>query len=505
MNIINIMNFVRRCDPRLDNSEQILFDCTRRELELVKQYGVANTFLLQYDALIDPRYRELFSENADSRTELGLWLEIVRPLTDACGLPWRGREGWDWDWTVVPGFSPAYTPAQREKLIDECMAKFREIYGFYPMTVGSWLLDTHTANYLSDRYHVSALAICRDQVNTDAYTLVGGCFNQPYYPSRKNIFTPAQTVRNALPVPVFRLLGSDPIHNYDNDRHLYDGENGRFFTPDRKYNGCYTMEPVWDCGSRPEIVDWFFDCYFTNENLGFGYTQLGQENSFGNTDFLPALKMQLDKAVRLKNVSFLTMKETGEAFRRLYPSLTPATSVCALKDFNRGNDVQSAWYNCANYTANVLRDKGRVSLRCLYLFDENVPDAYLTEPCKTWDAEYANLPVVDTLRGGDTLGLVLDDGAKAFSCRKTTEGILCVKWDRGSVVFTEHGLTVNLREGELCLKGCAADVRVDGKRLRFVCKGHPYALVCTTPIEKTADGCRFLPDGGSFSLTFERG
>ena len=41
MKIINIMNFVRQCDPRMENSERILYETTAAEVALVKEYGLA--------------------------------------------------------------------------------------------------------------------------------------------------------------------------------------------------------------------------------------------------------------------------------------------------------------------------------------------------------------------------------------------------------------------------------------------------------------------------------
>lgn len=56
---------------------------------------------------------------------------------------------------------------------------------------------------------------CKDQYGTDGYTLWGGYWNQAYYPSRLNGYMPAQTQEGQIPVPVFRMLGSDPIYQYD--------------------------------------------------------------------------------------------------------------------------------------------------------------------------------------------------------------------------------------------------------------------------------------------------
>ena len=192
MKAINIMNFVRQIDERLPKDSDVLYQTTRAELELVNEFGYENTFLLQYDACCDGRYVKLFKENATDKTELGIWYEIVEPLTSACGLPYNSDMGWKWDWHIVPGFSMAYTPREREMLIDEAIRKFREVFGYYPRTVASWVIDTHTVNYLASHYDIDAVGICRDQTNTDAYTLVGDYFNQAYYPSKNNMFTPAE-------------------------------------------------------------------------------------------------------------------------------------------------------------------------------------------------------------------------------------------------------------------------------------------------------------------------
>jgi len=121
MKVVNVMNFVRQIDERTENSTEKLLDMTAAQLRLVNGYGVDNTFLLQYDAFCDENFVSLFKNEATQRTELGLWYEIVEPLASACGIPYRSEMGWKWDWHIIPGFSMAYTPAQREQLIDEAM------------------------------------------------------------------------------------------------------------------------------------------------------------------------------------------------------------------------------------------------------------------------------------------------------------------------------------------------------------------------------------------------
>lgn len=472
MKVINVMNFVRYIDERLDNSTEILFNTTKAQLELVNEFGIENTFLLQYDAFNDERFAKLFKENANEKTELGVWFEIVKPMTDRCGLPYRSENGWQWDWHIIPGYSMAYTPKEREMLIDATMERFKEVFGYYPKSFAGWLIDTHTMNYLTQKYDISAVAICRDQVNTDAYTLVGGYFNQAYYPSKNNVFTPAQNTENAVNVPVFRLLGSCPVYNYDSKKYLSDQM--------KKLHGCYTLEPFWHTGKTPEVVDWFFRTYYENEDLGFSYAQLGQENSFGYEDIITPLRMQLEKAVKLKNVSIEKMCVTGEKFKEKYPSITPATAVCALDSWDN-DTIQSVWYDCKNYTANVFRYDGEIFIRALYLFDDRIKEHYIEKTCTTFDAVYENLPIVDTLINAPDkktdIGITLDKTNSFFAARKLTEAVLSVEWDGNSVVFDENGITVNtLKPIVYRAETQTAEFTVTKNSLEYTYKGSRYSL-----------------------------
>ena len=468
MKVINIMNFVRYIDERMKGSVNILYQTTKRELELVNEFGLENTFLLQYDAVCDKNYQKLFKEYGTEHTELGLWYEIVEPLTSACGLPYRSERGWKWDWHIIPGFSMAYTPEEREMLVDEAMRKFKEVFGYYPKTFASWLIDTHTVNYLCEHYDISAFAICRDQVNTDAYTLIGGYFNQAYYPSKNNLFTPAQTEEASNNVPVFRLLGSCPIHNYEGHKYLSE----KYSPP------CFTLETITKTGREPACVDWMFKTYFENEDLGFSYAQVGQENSFG-PQILEPLRMQLEKISDLKNVKVLKMCDTGETFKRLYPKYTPATAVTALDNWEK-EDIQSVYYDCRNYVSNIMRWKNQLFIRSLFLFDERVEDRYLYNVCKSFDAVYENLPLVNNLLwSGEEkkrCGLVIDENVTSFSVRKHGEGVLKIEWSHGSLIYDEEKITICSNQLYFYVGNPTATISMQGNNLLYTYKGTSYAM-----------------------------
>ena len=110
--------------------------------KLHEEFGVPVTFLLQYDALIDDGFIKVLKPEDTKTVEVGAWFEIPKQLVEAAGLKWRGREGFTWDWYNEVGFLVGYTQEERVLLIDEYFKKFKEIFGYYPVVVGSWHIDT---------------------------------------------------------------------------------------------------------------------------------------------------------------------------------------------------------------------------------------------------------------------------------------------------------------------------------------------------------------------------
>jgi hypothetical protein len=170
----------------------------------MKKYHLRGTFLLQYDALIDPRYQRLLKSLPRDSFEIGAWWEIPKSLVEDAGLKWKGKTSWD---PYFSGdFSIGYSPADRKKLADTYMKKFKEIFGYYPKSVGCWSMDAYTLDYLYKKYGIVASCNCKDEIGTDGYTLWGGYWNQGYYPSLKNAYMPAQDEKDQIPVPIFRMM-----------------------------------------------------------------------------------------------------------------------------------------------------------------------------------------------------------------------------------------------------------------------------------------------------------
>lgn len=377
--LVNIVHFIRGVEPRL---EMDLLEPVVQQINLARKHHLPATFLIQFDALQQERFVRLLKEELPPDCEVGGWFEVVQPMVEAAGLPWRGRYPWDWHANV--GFSTGYTPQEREKLVDVFMAEFQKVFGRLPQSVGSWFIDAHTLKYLADRYGVTASCNCKDQIGTDGYTLWGGYWNQAYYPSRYNALMPAQSLDQQIPIPVFRMLGSDPIDQYEAGL----GQEAQ---------SVVTLEPVYQGGGgNPAWVRWFFGSILDQPCLAFAYAQAGQENSFGWPAMQKGLIDQMALLEELRaagRIRVETLAESAQWFRKNFP-LTPATTMVAVKD-SLNRDRASVWYNSRFYRANLYWDKGQMRIRDIHRFDERYPERYLTQKVTTPACRYDTLPIVD--------------------------------------------------------------------------------------------------------------
>lgn len=518
--IINIVNFIRQTDYRVEDSDRKLYETVCRQVELVNRYDLPATFLLEYDALINPLYQKLLKTKLRNGAEIGAWWELTQPHIEAAGLKWRGEHPWVSHANIA--FSTGYTKEERERLVDVYMRKFKDVFGTYPKSVGSWYIDAHTLAYMHDRYGIEASCNCKDQIGTDGYTLWGGYWNQAYYPSRLNAYMPAQTGAGQIPVPVFRMLGSDPIYQYD------DGLGN-------ERQGVISLEPVYKhAGMNRKWVDYFFDALADGPCLAFGYAQAGQENSFTWDNMREGLEMQMPLIDSLRSagkVRVETLGESGRWFRKRFP-LTPATAVTTVSDV-RGEGNKTVWYDSRYYRANLLWEKGRFRFRDIHLFDERFKSEYLDTPGTGDRFLFYTLPFADGFmwsKGEDRAGLSLvrtgSDG-QAEELRLDSPEVK----ERGRSVLEVRGndqygdtFRITLHDDRIEVSSPDADkdvawalqlhaapgtelpfTDVGGKSANAVFRGHSYSVTCSEGrFEKAAEGdshvLRIIPDNGKITI-----
>lgn len=470
-NIASIINFVRSVEPRSDD-DGFLITTLNEELALCRKYGWRSTVLFQYDALVRDDYMDLIAGYPE--TEKGLWLEVVQPLCEACGIAWAGR--YIWDWAKGCNLLSHYAPEERRRLIDAAFEGFFARFGAYPEVVGCWMLDSVSLAYMYEKYSIKAACICRDQFGTDYMTLWGGYYNGGYYPCKNNVVCPAGSLQTQIGVPVFRMLGPDPIYQYD----MGLGE------PEKAQQVC-TLEPVYaDGGGSRAWVDWYLKENYNGKCLSHAYAQFGQENSFGWEEIKKGLPMQFEKLsplVKSGEVSLMTLGESGKWFRDSF-ALTPPAAMCTDTDW-KGQGTGSLWYNCRNYRVNILSRGGKLWIRDLHLFDDWYRPGVTAARNSEITTGNFNLPVMDGFRfskGNVRAGIFVenpalqDPGDLAFVTSTPDETTAAAA--AGNVRFTaaETALAVELP---------------DGAYLRFVTAEVPYL-----PYEKVAPKTLYMRFSG---------
>ncbi len=493
-NVLNIVNFLRTVEPRERYS---LTAPVYKQLKLLKQHALPHTFLLQYDVLCSPAYLQILRDGYDAAlTEYGVWLEIVQPLAEDAGLPWRGKQA-VWDWHANVGFSVGYEPAVRETLIDVLFEKFKTVFGYYPRVMGSWTIDAHTLSYAAERYGLDASCNCKDQWGTDGYTVWGGYWNGAYYPAKRNMFCPAQSKAEQISVPLFRMLGSDPIYQYDEGLSLQDGGT----TAQR----VITLEPSCDAGSNPKWIDWFLHEMYENECLGYAYAQAGQENAFGWRRMKVGLPYQFAQFAKLREQGLLqieTLGESGRWFQGRYDE-TPATSIVSYHDWKQ-QGCKTVWYNCKNYRANVLIDGTRFWIRDMFLFRDQYAERYLTQTEPSQVLRFDNLPLMDGNRmsgGGIRAGIYCYNGEQElhcvqFHCENTGEDSIRVTFSQteiGDVVmhFSPDALRVIVEPSDV--------------NFRMLAKFSTESTELPTLVAADENTLQLKHNGFSYSVSLTRG
>lgn len=504
--IVNIYNFIRMSHVEPSRFIPDDFETIRNQIILVKQYGFPATYALKYDALMEPRYQRLLREYLDEEDEVSAWWEITRELCQRAGVLFRGRGTEEHDDRVDSAYSIGYEPEERKRLVDAYMADFHRVFGRYPGTIGSWVLDSVTLAYAAERYGVLGGAICRDQLGTDGFTLWGGYPNGIYYPSRKNEFIPAQTPEEQLPVPMFRLLGPDPIYNFEQDARP-------------GLQGVYTLEPSWLIGRDPKWISWFFHCLTEEDRLGVGYAHVGQENNFLWENIRPGFAPQLDRVKVLRaqgKVRVETMANSAAWFRRKY-SLTPPMTFQASRDWDRQRQLSAQWYAGSCYRVGFLGEQGHLRIRDFFLYRQDYPSRYwdraMTGGKSTFDAlpvlfpqawmqGYGVRPFIRLLdaAGREPMGVVRYSAPDELTGRAE---LLEEGTGEPLAVFTMEPTGLRLQGGFALSFDCLpVFVTRQENRIMLEHAGFRYDfLVCRGIVQKAGrDGLQITPEGGEICL-----
>ena len=78
-------------------------------------------------------------------------------------------------------------------------------------------------------------------------------------------------------------------------------------------------------------MDWYLDTNFNGDCLSFGYTQVGQENSFGWDSMKDGLAYQFKKLKELQEQGRLEIETLGETGRWYKSTFPHDTCICRYR------------------------------------------------------------------------------------------------------------------------------------------------------------------------------
>ena len=248
---------------------------------------------------------------------------------------------------------------------------------------------------------------------------------------------PAQTAAQQVNVPLFRMLGSDPVYQYDFGIDLNNGAD--------QIQKVITLEPVYNASTGggsglPAWVDWYLEENYNGDCLSFGYAQAGQENSFGWDAMKDGLTYQFARFAQLQSQGLLEVEPlgaTGRWFKETYAT-TPASTITAHTAFD-DDSQKSVWYCSKHYRVNLYQDENGLRIRDLHLFAENYADPFENVLCEANEATYDTLPAVDgNLFSGNGIlsGLYLTDAATGNTIQPDDMIFTDLGDNKASVLFT---------------------------------------------------------------------
>lgn len=304
------------------------------EYQIVFQNKLSATWLLTFDAIEEPGIYSVVS-GMNKNQELGIFLEVTPNFAKQAGVTYHDTGFW---YHATSVFLSGYTQDERIRLIDTVFNKFKERFGYYPTSVGSWWTDSFSLEYMQKKYGVTANLICADQFLTDGYQIWGQPWSVPFYPSKYHtgISAPDESVK--LDVVNIQWAPRDPINGYKSS--MYSTQDYSVIKLDFDY--------------FKKLVD-----LYAKRNLNdFGQITIGLEGDLDAAAYNGEFKKQIEYAKSLQDggdFEVLNMASFSNWYRNKFPKFAPPMVINSSDQF--GEDKKVVWYESPRYRIGVLFDR----------------------------------------------------------------------------------------------------------------------------------------------------
>lgn len=392
-----------------------ILDTPKKQLEVINKNNLEATWLVRYDALKNPEVVS-FLKTLNSKQETGIFLEVTPSLTKDAGVTYNQSSNWHFAKSVLV---TGYSPADRIKLIDTVMGRYKEVFGNNPKSVGAWWIDANSLQYLHDKYQVEVNMDVSDQFSTDGYQVWGQYWSSPFYPSKRNALMPASSEGEKIGITTIQWAGRDPFNGYGNS----------------------VFESTYSVQSNDYLLHDLGIDYFKKLILPYPQVVVGLENDFDWNKFGAEYSKQVEHVANLQtqNVRVVTMQHFAQAYKLANPKLSP--KVLISSDDPLGSDGKVVWYQTEKYRVGLFVNNEGVIVRDLRQFNDGVEEACLKAACEALKLGFSANQAIDEVNFGTRW--VLDEGKVTDYQVSQTNEALNIQYKNGAGLIRKISFLAN--------------------------------------------------------------
>ncbi len=331
---ITIVNPVRISSYTKDPAASIT-----AEYDEIRKRNLSATWLLTYDVISRENIASAIRE-FDKNQELGIFMEITPQFTEQAQVLYKKTDSWH---RANSLFLSGYPQEDRKKLIDTIFLKFKETFGFYPTSVGSWWNDSFSLEYMKEKYGITANLTCADQFETDGYHLWGQYWSTPFYPSKNHAGIPAKDADSKLDLVTIQWAPRDPLNGY--------------------YSSRFSMQDYFTLGLGIDYFEKLIKLYAQKNRNDFGQITLGLEGDLSADAYQGIYAQQMEivsKFIDNGDYQINTMQQFSAWYRSEYKDLTPDFLI--ESDDLLGKAQKVIWYQSPNYRMGMVYDLKEIKL-----------------------------------------------------------------------------------------------------------------------------------------------
>lgn len=334
----------------------------KAEYSQIQKRNLPATWLLTYDAILNEEIYETVSL-MDSNQETGIFFEVTPKFAYDAHVEYNKTDSWH---RANALFLSGYSQESRVKLIDKVFQVFKEKFGFYPVSVGGWWVDSFSLDYMQKKYGIIVKLGLADQFSTDGYQVWGQYWSTPFYPSKIHSGIPASDAKLKINVVNLQWAPRDPLNGYGGDNSsLYSSQD-------------YSLLKLSD-GYFLKLIN----LYLKKNGNSFGQVTIGLESDLSAEVYANDYARELDLLINLKEQNpflFSSMGNFGKWYILHFPNLSPVRVIETDDFLNQPKKI--IWYQSPRYRLGLGIDLSNyeTSIFDLRVYSENFQEPFYKSP-----------------------------------------------------------------------------------------------------------------------------